>query len=82
MIHLLLFGTDGCHLCEDAEQILTLCAQNSFAIEYIDIAVEEQWQEQYSVRIPVLYHPETKNELNWPFTLDQVQTFIKELSND
>ena len=48
-------------------------------IESIDIAEQEQWQEKYAIKIPVLYHPETKKELCWPFTQIQVQTFINEL---
>ncbi|KAF3982607.1 MAG: glutaredoxin family protein [Methylococcales symbiont of Hymedesmia sp. n. MRB-2018] len=82
MLNLILFGTEGCHLCEDAENILAEYKQNLFKIESIDIAVEEQWQKQYAVLIPVLYHPETKKQLGWPFSLVQVQAFIKELSND
>ncbi len=64
MIRLLLFGTPGCHLCEQAEQILNDCLANNLelTIEAIDIAEQEQWQEQYAIRIPVLYHLETKKE--------------------
>ena len=77
MIKLILLGTLGCHLCEEAELILTECEQ--IQTEIIDIAEQEQWQEKYAIRIPVLYHPETKKELGWPFTQLQVQTFINEL---
>ncbi len=82
MLKLILFGTVACHLCEDAENIIASYQHNQFQIESIDIAEHEQWQEKYAVRIPVLYHPETKKELNWPFGSDQVQAFIKELSDD
>lgn len=77
MITLILLGTLGCHLCEEAELILAGCEQIS--IESIDIAEQEQWQEKYAIKIPVLYHPETQKELGWPFTLVQIQTFINEL---
>ncbi len=78
MIRLLLFGTSGCHLCEQAEQIINDCFPNSvdLTIETIDIAEQEQWQEQYAIRIPVLYHPESKNELGWPFDQTHVKEFI------
>ena len=83
MIRLLLFGTSGCHLCEQAQQILNDCFPYSveLAIETVDIAEQEQWQEQYAIRIPVLYHPETKNELGWPFDQQQVKNFFIELNN-
>lgn len=79
---LLLFGTLGCHLCEEAEAILESCEKNHIVIENIDIAEYEQWQDKYAIRIPVLFYPETEKELAWPFTQTQVQTFINELNND
>ena len=75
MTRLLLFGTSGCHLCEQAEQIINDCLPNNFelTIETIDIAE----QEQYVIRIPVLYHPETKKDLGWPFDQKLVKEFIR-----
>lgn len=82
MIELILFGTLGCHLCENAESIIASYKNKQIIIESIDIAEYEQWYEKYAIRIPVLYHPATENELAWPFTLVQVESFIKELSHD
>ncbi len=79
---LLLFGTMGCHLCEEADAIVAACDKKNTVIETIDIAEYEQWQDKYAIHIPVLYHPETEKELGWPFTQMQVQTFINELNND
>jgi hypothetical protein len=83
MIRLLLLGTAGCHLCEQAEQIINDCLPNNveLTIEAVDIADQEQWQEQYALRIPVLYHPETKNDLGWPFDQWHVKELIKELTD-
>ena len=83
MIRLLLFGTSGCHLCEQAELIIKSCLANNkeLTIETIDIAEQEQWQEQYAIRIPVLYHLETKKDLGWPFNQAQVKEFINKLSD-
>lgn len=81
MTRLLLFGTSGCHLCEQAEQIINEYLLNNpeLTIEIIDIAEQEQWQEQYAIRIPVLYHPETKKDLGWPFNQTHIKEFINEL---
>lgn len=81
MTRLLLFGTSGCHLCEQAEQIINEYLLNNpeLTIEIIDIAEQEQWQEQYDIRIPVLYHPETKKDLGWPFNQTHIKEFINEL---
>lgn len=71
---LILFGTSGCHLCEQAELIVNACVPEG--VDYVDIAEQEQWQEQYAVRIPVLYDPKTKQELGWPFDQVEVEKFV------
>ncbi len=78
----MLFGTLGCHLCEEAELIIAACDLKQIEITQVDIAEHEQWQEKYAIRIPVLYHPQTKKELGWPFTELDIQAFINILSND
>jgi thiol-disulfide isomerase/thioredoxin len=81
-IKLLLLGTTGCHLCDDAEIIIAEALNKckvQVEVEKIDIAEQEQWQEQYAVRIPVLYHPESRSELGWPFNQDTLNEFINEL---
>jgi len=78
MVKLILLGTSGCHLCEEAELIMLAC--KNVEIELIDIAEQEQWQEKYAIRIPVLYHRETVGELGWPFDRQQAQVFIDSLN--
>ena len=84
MKQLMLFGTLGCHLCEDAESIVKDCLPGRFEqiVELIDIAEQEQWQERYAIRIPVLFHPETQQELGWPFDQATVAAFISVLGID
>lgn len=74
----MLFGTSGCHLCEQAKVIVNACVPGG--AEAVDIAEQEQWQELYAVRIPVLYDSETKQELGWPFDLAEVEDFIGRIS--
>jgi hypothetical protein len=76
----MLFGTSGCHLCEQAELIINACVPDG--VDYVDIAEQEQWQDQYAVRIPVLYDPETKQELGWPFDRAEVESFIGRVTPD
>ncbi len=78
MVKLILLGTAACHLCEQAELILSVCT--NVEIELIDIAEQQQWQERYAIRIPVLYHQQTGSELGWPFSQDQVQEFIDKVN--
>ena len=70
-----LFGTSGCHLCEEAE-ILIAASFDKIKLELIDIAEQEQWQEKYAIKIPVLYHSESGKELFWPFSEIDVDEFI------
>ncbi len=73
-MRLILFSTSGCHLCEQAEVIINACVPDG--VDYVDIAEQEQWQELYAIRIPVLYDPKTKQELGWPFDQADVENFI------
>lgn len=68
-----LYGTLGCHLCEQAEQLLTQ-AQQVIAIEWhsVDIALDEHLVTQYGLKIPVLL-TEKGQQLNWPFSLLDIQ---------
>jgi glutaredoxin-like protein DUF836 len=71
-----LFGTSGCHLCEEAEQLL----QHSTAhVDYCkkDIVDNPDWMEQYGIRIPVLQHLNSQQELSWPFDSEALQQFIQ-----
>ncbi len=77
-MRLMLFGTSGCHLCEQAETIINACVPGG--VETVDIAEQEQWQEQYALRIPVLYDSESGRELGWPFDQADVEDFISRLA--
>lgn len=78
-MRLLLLGTAGCHLCEQAEEIIRDCLPNDYdqVVKIIDIAEQEHWQADYAIRIPVLYHPASKKELGWPFTSTDMKVFIR-----
>ena len=43
----------------------------------IDIVDEEHLVEEYGVHIPVLKRSDNGQQLFWPFTSEQIQTFIK-----
>ena len=62
-----LFGTLGCHLCEVAEEELMPLVEHGLLVELVDIAENEDWVEDYGLRIPVLRRMDTGAELDWPF---------------
>ena len=71
-----LFGTAGCHLCEQAQSLLdTLEGPVNYACK--DIIDQPEWSEQYSIRIPVFHHLATGKELDWPFDRQSLFQFIK-----
>lgn len=74
MNKLILLSTSACHLCEQAEGLL-IAATIDF--QKIDIAEQEQWQEDYAIKIPVLLNTQVQKELCWPFTAEDIQDFCK-----
>lgn len=66
---LTLYGTTGCHLCDQAEALLKqVAAARKLEWRYVDIALDEALVEKYGTRIPVLLTPQGR-ELGWPFSL-------------
>ncbi len=73
-MRLILLGTAGCHLCEQAEIIVGTSVLDN--LEIVDIAEQEQWQALYALRIPVLLDQDSGIELGWPFDLQDLKKFI------
>lgn len=66
---LTLYGTQGCHLCDDAEALLaTAAAARAIEWRYVDIALDDALVERYGSRIPVLQSAQGQ-EVGWPFSL-------------
>ncbi|GAB3485435.1 glutaredoxin family protein [Azotobacter salinestris] len=73
-----LFGTLGCHLCEQAEGLLMPFVESGLQVELIDIAEDEYRAERYGLRIPVLRRLDNGDELDWPFEAEQVASFLRQ----
>ena len=52
-LHCELFGTLGCHLCEDAERVLEPFVAQGLEVELLDIIDSPKWLERYALTIPV-----------------------------
>ncbi|MGM0952230.1 MAG: glutaredoxin family protein [Pseudomonadota bacterium] len=77
-MELVFYTTDQCHLCELAEALLVHTPMpEPVPVEAVDIAQSEALVERYGTRIPVLRRNDTGAELDWPFTSDQLQTFLQ-----
>ena len=71
-----LFGTLGCHLCEDAEALLMPFVAHGLRVELVDIAEREAWVEAYGLRIPLLRRLDNGAELGWPFDAPALAAFL------
>jgi hypothetical protein len=83
LIRLTLYGTDGCHLCEEAEFLLSQAIQTQHAeipVEIVDIAGKCELEDRYGSRIPVLCDAVSGTELGWPFDAQQLGEFLRRIS--
>ncbi len=70
---LILYGTLGCHLCDDAERLLN---RLGLVYQYMDIIDDNNLFEQFSTSIPVLCDAEVRAHLNWPFTASDIADWL------
>ncbi|WP_426991591.1 glutaredoxin family protein [Methylomonas sp. CM2] len=75
MAELILYGSDGCHLCEDAETLLVQAGAHFVKQEILN---DDAVYQRYALRIPVLRDPADGAELNWPFDAEQIAAFLAE----
>ena len=77
MIHLKLYSTSACHLCELAISILESVDSREIRWEVVEISEDDALVERYGIRIPVVQIEYSDKELNWPFDRQQLMAFIK-----
>ncbi len=78
MTQLILYTTSHCHLCEQAETILT-SIKKEYSINWhsIEISNDDHLTDLYGTRIPVIKCIDTQAEINWPFCADDILKLIK-----
>lgn len=77
-MHLILYSTAACHLCEHAKEIIwPLLVDLPLRFEEIDIAESDDLLERFGVRIPVLRFSNGIETLNWPFDAQQAREFME-----
>jgi glutaredoxin len=72
----ILYSTWGCHLCEQAEQLLHQTNMTG-QLRVVDIVDDEAAFARYRVSIPVVRVG--NKELYWPFDAIQLATWLKEV---
>lgn len=72
------FTGPNCCLCDDAEAILRQSSHYSqLTVNKYNIRENTDHYHLYAVRIPVLKREDNGAELGWPFTLDELELFLK-----
>ena len=75
MSQLILYYTEHCHLCAEAE-VLMHTAGLKGGFEKIDIDEDPGLLERYEIHIPVLKRISDQQELFWPFNQQQLEAFL------
>jgi len=75
MSTLIFYTSVGCHLCEQAEELLAELA-DSLEIEFesVDIGADAALVSLYGIRIPVVKNKDSGAEIGWPFTLEDLSS--------
>lgn len=82
-MQLLFYTTDHCHLCELAEALLMQTPVDPpIPVDVVDIAHSDDLVDRYGTRIPVLRRDDTGQELDWPFTQEELLAFLERKQAD
>lgn len=76
--HITLYSTSHCHLCEQAEAMLTsLAMTHGLSWTVIEIADDADLLARFELKIPVLARENNGHLLCWPFKQAAILDFIK-----
>jgi hypothetical protein len=64
-----------CHLCD---LVITMLQSLGIAYSSEDIEADPGLEEKYGLQIPVLFLPDSGQELLFPFDIDQLRMFLQE----
>ena len=76
MSQLIIYYTEHCHLCDEAEALLHA---SGYGESYTKIEIEDDppLLALYEIHIPVLKRVDNNKELFWPFDQQQLAEFMK-----
>lgn len=81
-MHLHLYSTSHCHLCEKAESFLqSIKTFHPISWEVKEIFDDEQLFTRYETSIPVIRRLDTAAELAWPFSELDLKLFLNLVAN-
>jgi len=74
MRKMILFYQPDCHLCDEAEALLSISGLGSYL--KVDIETDLELLKRYGIHVPVLMREDNQEELFWPFDEQQLSTFL------
>lgn len=85
MFTVFFYTTEGCHLCEQAEALITAerrhpALRPAWQLVAVEISESEALIQRFGTRIPVLACTDRNGEelqLGWPFDREQIRSFIQ-----
>lgn len=76
---LVLYSTEGCHLCEDAITLYLALGQTT-ALHIVDIAADDVLFSRYAVTIPVFSFQHENglvmDSIGWPFDSNELKIWL------
>ncbi len=76
MKQLILYSTVGCHLCEQALELVEPLLEGQYQITEVDISESDDLISRYGIRIPVIARADNQSEIGWPFDQQQFLEFL------
>lgn len=77
MKDLLLYSTLGCHLCEQALDVIEPLLAEQYRLIEVDISDSDELVSRYGIRIPVVARCDNHREIDWPFDRQQLLDFLR-----
>tara|TARA_B110000014_G_C19567683_1_gene302573 strand:- start:10 stop:243 length:234 start_codon:yes stop_codon:yes gene_type:complete len=76
MKQLTLYSTVGCHLCEQALELIEPLLDSQYQVVEVDISDSDDLIARYGIRIPVVARNDNGAEIGWPFDQPQFLAFL------
>jgi len=76
MSQLILYYTEQCHLCDEAEALLHAAGYGACYTK-VEIDDDPGLLQLYEIHIPVLKLVDNKKELHWPFGQQELAVFME-----
>ncbi|QPG07056.1 glutaredoxin family protein [Salinimonas marina] len=77
-MQVILYTGPGCQLCEVAHSmLLQLPGPQSYVVITKNVRLSPELYHRLGARIPVLERTDSNAQLNWPFTQNELESFLQ-----